>query len=264
MVVMLENKGYAATLGTCSADPYLCSLASSYASVQGWNGVSHPSLPNYLAIDSGSTQGVTSDCTSCGPFTATDLGGQLSAAHVPWAGYMESMPTACSTIAGDNLPSMPYAKKHNPFVYFSDVLGSTCAAHVLPYTSGHLSGDLNATGGPDFAFVTPNLLNDMHSGSVATADAWLKTNVAPVLASPWFTGGHSTVIITMDENSGSNTGGGGPVPMVVISSAAAGKGQVAVPGNHYGLLRTIEELYGLPLLGDAGNAANGDLRRLFG
>jgi acid phosphatase len=79
MVVIEENYGYVPTLGTCSADPYLCSLASTYASLTDWHGIAHPSLPNYIGLDSGSTQGMTSECTSCGPFAAPDLGGQLSA-----------------------------------------------------------------------------------------------------------------------------------------------------------------------------------------
>jgi hypothetical protein len=88
LVVMEENKGYAPTLGTCSADPYYCSLASRYASLTNWYGNAHGSLLDYLAFDSGSMQGQTTDCTTCGPFAGVDLGGQLSAVGIPWTAYM--------------------------------------------------------------------------------------------------------------------------------------------------------------------------------
>jgi phosphatidylinositol-3-phosphatase len=255
MVIMEENKGYAATLGSCSADPYFCSLASTYASYTSWAGVSHPSLPNYLAFDSGSVQGQSTDCTTCGPFSGTDLGGQLSAAGIPWTAYMESMPSPCYTGGS----SGAYAKKHDPFMYFSDVIGAGCATHVLPYPGGNgLLAALDGSSAPSFVWITPNLLNDMHDGTVQQGDAWLKTNIDPVLTSTWFTNYDSTVIITMDE------GVGNTIPMVVISNTSKGRGAIAGSGNHYGALRAIEEEFGLGLLGAASNPANGDLISLFG
>jgi phosphatidylinositol-3-phosphatase len=252
MVIMEENKGYGPTLGTCSDDPYFCSLASTYASYTDWHGVTHPSLPNYLAIDSGSTQGMTTDCTTCGPFSGADLGGQLSAIGVPWTAYMESMPSACYT--GDS--SGAYAKKHNPFVYFSDVLNNGCANHDVPYPgSAGLVSDLDSGSAPSFVWITPNLNDDMHDGTVPQGDAWLNGNLGPVLTSAWFTNFNATVIVMMDEGDSGTTN---QIPMVVISSTAKGQGQIATYGNHYGTLGAIEQAYGLSLLGAAGNAANGD------
>ena len=115
LLIMLENKGYGATLGSCAADPYLCSLASQYVSATAWYAVSHPSLPNYLAVTSGSTQGCSSDGCPVG-ISAPDLGGQLTAAGIPWEAYMESLPSACDTIAA----SGAYTRVHNPFVYYTD------------------------------------------------------------------------------------------------------------------------------------------------
>jgi len=123
---------------------------------------------------------------------------------------------------------------------------------------------LGGTGAPDFVWITPNLANDMHSGTVQQGDAWLKANLGPVLASPWFTGGDATVVVTMDENDAQSTPGGGQVPLVVISRNTTGKGSVTVSRNHYGMLRSIEEAYGLGLLGGAATGANGDLVALFG
>ena len=264
MVIIEENKGYAATLGTCAADPYYCSLAATYATDSSWYGISHPSAPNYVAFASGSTQGVSSDCTppSCGPFNVPSLGGQLTAAGIPWRAYMEGMPSPCFATGNSGL----YAEKHNPFLYFNDVRSAAnCATVEQPYPGvAGLVSALTAAGAPDFVWITPNLANDMHDGTVTAGDTWLKANVAPVLASSWFTGGNATVIVTMDENDANSSPAGGQVPMVVISSHAKGKGAVSTHGNHYGTLRSIEEAYGLGLLGGAASSANGDLTPLFG
>jgi phosphatidylinositol-3-phosphatase len=259
LVIMEENKGYKATLGSCGADPYWCSLAARYASATSWSGVTHPSEPNYVAIASGGLQGCTSD-TACAAnsLSQTDLGGQLTANGVPWVGWMESMPSACSTSNGGG-----YVLKHNPFGFFRDNYVGTC--HIQPYPGvASALRTLDGAGAPDFAWITPNLTNDMHDGSVQQGDLWLSANLAPILASPWFLNFNSTVIVTMDENDAQSSPAGGQVPTVIISSLAAHKGGVAAAGNEYGLLRSIEEAYRLPLLGLASNPGNGDLRPWFG
>ena len=265
LLLMEENKN----AGLLSGAPYLDGLGAAYASSSRWFGVDHPSAPNYVALLSGSTQSVVGDCTppGCGPYPAASLGGQLTAAGIPWVAYMESMPSPCFTkpTAGE------YAEKHDPFVYFDDVLHSGCADHVVPYPGvDGLVSALDGPSAPDFVWITPNLLHDMHDGSVAQGDAWARANLAPVLASSWFRDYDSTVIITMDE--GDNNGGasccgqpaGGPIPMIVVSSADAGTGSVAITGDQYGTLRSIEQEFGLPLLGDATDATNGDCLSLFG
>ncbi|MGA7988528.1 MAG: alkaline phosphatase family protein [Candidatus Dormiibacterota bacterium] len=254
MVIMEENKGYQATLGSCGSDPYLCSLASQYATYTNWNGISHPSLPNYLAVTAGSTFGCASDaCT--GGYNATSLGGQLNSAGIPWTAYMESMPSPCDTVGSAGL----YARKHDPFVFFNDVLNNGCAGNVVPYPgAAGLLSDLNGPGASQFVWITPNLNDDMHDGTVQQGDAWLKANIAPVLSSPWFTNFDSTVIVTMDENDAQSGTGGGQVPMVVISNDALGQGTVSTPGNLYGTLRAIEEAFGLGYLGAAADPSNGD------
>lgn len=268
LVIMEENQGYNATQSACgSANAYFCALASEYASVVPWYGVSHPSLPNYLAVTSGSTQGCLSD--GCpGPYSADNLGNQLTEAGIPWTAYMESMPSPC--YQGSSFGE--YAQKHDPFVYYQDLLDSpACASHVLPYPGepGLLSA-LNGASAPDFVWITPNLLDDVHDGTVAQGNAWLQANLTPVLSSPWFTDFPSTVVVTEDENDAAPSGGcceeaaGGQIPELVISRHAKGRGVVSITGDLYGTLRTIEEDYGLPLLGAAANPANGDLTTLFG
>src|SRR4029077_15993660 len=262
MVIMEENKGYAATLGTCSADPYLCSLGAQYASVVGWVGIGHPSEPTYLAITTGGTQGCTSD-TCFATLKVPSLGGQLSAAGIPWTAYMESMHSACYTKqwAGGTGSSALYGGKHDPFVVEGDVLNNGCTTHVLPYPGvSAMVNALNGSSAPAFVWITPNQLDDMHSASVTAGDNWLKTNLAPVLSSSWFTAFNSTVVVTMDE--GPNAAN--QIPLVVISNNAKGQGNVTLAGNHYGTLRSIEEAYQLPLLAAAGNASNGDVSGLFG
>src|SRR3984885_4947823 len=125
LLIMLENKGYGATLGACAADAYLCSLASQYVSATAWYSVGHPSLPNYLAVTSGSTQGCSGDACPVG-IRATDLGGQLTAAGIPWVAYMESLPSACDDVGA----SGAYTRVHNPFVYFTD---NASRCHDVPY-----------------------------------------------------------------------------------------------------------------------------------
>ena len=263
LVVVEENVGYSAVIGRTAA-PYINSLARTYANDSTWYGVRHPSLPNYLAMTSGSTWGVTNDCTTCGPFAGPSLGGQLSAAGIPWRAYLESMPSACYT--GGYYGA--YAKKHNPFVYFKDVVGtSSCASHVVPFTS--FKNDMAGTHPPSFAWVTPNLNDDMHDGTVTAADTWLKTNIAPVLASAWFQNYASTFVLAMDEHTGDGSGCcsgsvGGHVVMVVVSKRAHGVGTVSITGDQYGTLRAIEETYGLALRGAATGSLHGDLRLYFG
>jgi phospholipase C len=263
LLVMLENKGYAAVIGSPQA-PYINSLATQYATSTGWFGIRHPSLPNYLAFTTGSTQGVTSDCNTCGPFAGPSLGGQLTTAGIPWKAYMESMPSACAK--GD---FWPYVQHHNPFVYESDVLNNGCTQHDVPFTS--FASDLAGSNPPAFVWVSPNNGNNMHSGSVTAGDNWMKQNIDPILNSSWFTGSPSTLIITMDENDANGfakgtccgVAAGGQVPMVIVSNTALGEGVFTASGDHYGTLRSIEETYGLPLLGAAQDTANGDVSIYF-
>ena len=269
LLVMEENQGYAATQTSCGADnSYFCSLASEYTSSDAWYGVSHPSQPNYTAFASGSTQGCTSDgCVGAGAYTVNNLGNQLTQAGIPWRAYMESMPSPCYTGSS----SGEYALKHNPFALFADNLPPTAACNILPYPGvTSMISTLDGASPPDFVWITPNLIDDMHDGTVAQGNTWLENNLGPVLSSSWFTGYNSTVIVTEDENDASSGGSccgdaaGGQIPMIIISRKATAKGIVDIVGDHYGTLRSIEETFNLPLLGGAAESSNGDLTSLFG
>jgi acid phosphatase len=269
MVIMDENDGYTLTLGSCaspSPDPYLCSIASTYASVTGWYAVQHPSNPNYIDIVSGADQGCQGDgCT--GPYAARSLGGQLSAAGIPWVAYMESMPSTC--FSGPQTGE--YDRSHDAFMDFTDVAGASgCVGHVRPYPgAGGIAAALDGAGAPDFVWITPNLADDMDDGSIQEGDGWMRTNLDAILSSSWFAQ-DGTVILTMDENSVEPSGSccgdaaGGQVPLLVLSSATRGLGHLALTGNHFGTLRSIEQAYHLTLLGAAADPANGDLSTFIG
>ncbi len=239
VVVVFENHEATAIVGNPDA-PTFNALGRRYARLTHYFGVTHPSLPNYLALVSGSTHGITSDCTDC-VVAARNLADTLAAAGKTWKTYAEDLPSAGYTGAF----SGRYAKKHDPFLYFRNVAGSRARlAKVVPFTQ--LARDLAAQKLPDFSLVVPNLCNDMHDCSVATGDAWLKAHIVPLLSSPQLRGG--VVFVVFDEGT-SGAGGGGKVDALALGSTVRPGSVFARTTNHYGLLRTIEDAWGLPRLG---------------
>ncbi|HEV7185134.1 MAG TPA: alkaline phosphatase family protein [Leifsonia sp.] len=239
VVIVDENKPAQSVVGNPHA-PYLNSLAQANALATGYSAVSHPSLPNYLALTSGTTGGITTDCNPPGGaclVTGPTLAQEIDHSGRTWKMYAESMPAPCTT-ANTSL----YAVKHNSFLYFPNVTSNAayCATHDVPYAQ--FTADLaTPTSLPDFAFVSPNLCNDMHDCSVATGDAWLQANVPRILASPAFTTQRSLLVVTFDEgDSGDNV-----VTCVFAGPAAAIHVVSSAPFTHYSLLRTIEVEWGL-------------------
>jgi hypothetical protein len=224
VVVVFENEERGAVLGSGSA-PTFDALAAKYAQATDYRAVAHPSLPNYLALVSGSTHGVTDDCTDC-PQSGPTIGSQLSRAGRPWAAYAEGYPS-----------SPRFAKKHVPFLYF---LGG--AEHVHAFTA------FDPKRLPAFALVVPDLCNDMHDCPIATGDRWLKRFVAPLLAQT-----RTVVFIVFDEGS-SHLGGGGRVAAIVAGAAVKPHARYTAPTSHYGLLRTASEALGVPPVGAARTA----------
>jgi phosphatidylinositol-3-phosphatase len=241
IVIVFENKEASEVLGSADA-PTFNAMAKRYAVATRYYGVTHPSLPNYLALVSGSTQGITTDCTSC-IVSSRNLADTLADAGKTWKLYAEGLPRAGFTGAF----SGRYAKKHVPFLYFRDVVGDRARlTHVVPLTS--LRRDLRAGGLPDFSFVVPNMCNSMHDCSVATGDAWLRAHIPPLLALP-----RTAVFVVFDEGA-SNARGGGHVAALVLGTAVRGGSRFTAVTGHYGLLRTIEQAWGLPLLGRSAGA----------
>jgi hypothetical protein len=239
IVVVFENKERSDVLGS-SAAPTFDSLARRYAQLSNYRGVAHPSLPNYLALVSGSIQGIHDDCTDC-VVNAVSLADTLAKADRTWKTYAEGLPSPGFTGAGAGA----YAKKHNPFLYFASVLRRPAWLHsVVPFSS--FGGDLRAKRLPSFSLVVPDLCNDMHDCDVATGDRWLAQNIVPVLGSPLLA--RSVVFVVFDEGR-TDVGGGGSVAALALGPVVRPGSTYAQPTSHYGLLRTIEDAWGLRRLG---------------
>jgi phosphatidylinositol-3-phosphatase len=234
VIVVEENHSFADIVGNPAA-PYLNSLASSGALFTASFAVAHPSEPNYLALFSGSTQGVTDD--SCPhTFSTNNLGAQLTSAGLGFAAYSESLPrvgsTGCS--AGE------YARKHGPWVNFPSVRSSA----NLPFQA--FPTDYAAL--PTVSFVVPNLMNDMHDGSIAQGDGWLRANLDGYAR--WAVGHNSLLVLTWDEADYSQAN---QIPTVVVG-ARVKPGRYPERIDHYSVLRTLEAAYSLPPLGLAASA----------
>jgi acid phosphatase len=258
-VIVMENQEYGTVIGN-SAAPYINSLATSYGLGTQYYAVTHPSLPNYLALTAGSTFGITTDCTTC-YLNSTNLADQIEASGRTWKAYMESMPSACFTGS-----SYPYMQKHDPWMYYDDIRTNLarCQSHVVPYSQ--FATDMASGNVPNFVWITPNMCSDTHDCSVATGDAWLAQQVPTILNSAaWLNGG--VLFITWDE--GSTSAGcctdatGGQVAMVVISSLGKAGLRSSVQETHYSLLRTIEDSWRLPRLNGAGCSCTAAMREYF-
>ena len=249
-LIVMENEESTGIMGN-NAAAYINTLATGHGLATQYFAVSHPSLPNYLALTAGSTFGIASDCTGC-YVDATNIADQVESSGRSWKAYLESMPSSC--FVGD---AYPYMQKHNPFIYYDDVRTNParCAEHVVPFTQ--LSTDLVNGTVPNLAWITPNMCNDMHDCSIATGDAWLADVVPGILTSSAFQNG-GVLFITWDEGESSagccgNATGGQVATLVIAPNGVAGL-RSTIAETHYSLLRTIEDAWGLSALGQAASA----------
>jgi len=226
VVVIMENSSYADIVAS-TADPYINQLARRGALFTQSYAITHPSEPNYLALFSGSTQGVSDD--SCPHrFSAPNLAADLIAAGRTFTSYAEDLPSAGSAActAGE------YARKHAPWTDFSNVPGP--ASQPFSSFPGNDFARL-----PAVSFVVPNLCHDMHDCGTAAGDAWLRAHLGAYVS--WAMTHDSLLILTWDENDGSQ---GNQIATIFV-------GQMIRPGRygeritHYNVLRTIEDAYGL-------------------
>ena len=199
-VIMMENHSSSAIVGSSSA-PYINRLIRGSAYAADYSALTHPSLPNYIALTSGATQGITDDRTPPAAYAvnAVNLADRLDAAGLSWKAYAEGLPQP-----GYARDTGLFVTKHEPFLYYRDVLDNAARRdRVVPFTQ--LARDLrSAATTPAFSLITPNLYNDMHDGPVSAGDRWLARTVPAILRSPAFTSSPSLLVITWDEGEGSD------------------------------------------------------------
>ena len=256
--IWMENHSFSGIIGNKSQAPYVNSIAARCGLATNYHVTTHPSLPNYLSATSGLAQArlpvlsfadcnVSVICRTSAP----SVFGQGET----WKAYQESMPSNC-----DKSNSGQYAVRHNPPAYYTSLPG--CATRDVPYVQ--LATDLARDALPAFSFITPNLTDDMHDGTIAQGDAWLARNLPTILNSAPYRSGTTAVFITWDEGSGgypiedcddtTATDASCHVPTIVISPSTPAGATSRASFSHYSLLATTEQLLGLPRLGQAASA----------
>jgi hypothetical protein len=245
-VIVLENKEYNQIIGRAGA-PYLNVLARHSAVAANYYAITHPSLPNYLALTGGSTFGFAgNDCGTCS-VSHRNLVDQLEAARISWKVYAQDMPSTCST----QVTAGAYVRRHDPFLYYRDVADNPRRCQfVVPATV--LNRDLADHALPRFMWLIPDICDDMHSCGIYTGDLYLRGIVPRLLAE---LGPSGVLFITYDEGSSDlgccGVAKGGRILTLVTGPGARAGARSVTPYDHYSLLRTIEDLLGLPRLGGA-------------
>jgi acid phosphatase len=240
---MEENHSYEQVIGN-PAMPYLNSLAKSYAVAANYDANSHYSIPNYFWITSGAY--VTLNDGTTQKFNVNNVTRLLNSAGKTWKAYEESLPY--SGYVGPSTGN--YQENHDPFSYFTDVVNSSEKFNIVPFTK--FSTDLSNNNLPNYTFIKPNGLHDGHNGTLSAADTWLKTNIAPLLATPMFqSGGDGILIITFDESYDSDcrpltscpslpeNGGGGRVATLIVSPLVKTGYKSSVFYQHPSVLKTM-------------------------
>jgi hypothetical protein len=241
--IVMENKPYSGMLGSADTT-FMRGLAAACGSATNFHAEMHPSLPNYIAMTSGSTHGVKDDRNpSAHPLSGPSIFSQLGGS---WRALQESMPKPCA-----RTPSGLYAPKHNPAVYYTSI-AKTCSKQDVKLTK---TPDLSAR----FTFITPNLCHDTHSCSISTGDRYLSRLVPKIVSSAEYRAGKTAVFITYDEDDGSKSN---HIPTLVISPTTKPGTKSSARFTHYSLLRTTEEMLGLKKIGAAKTAPS--MRSAFG
>ncbi|ADE13152.1 alkaline phosphatase family protein [Sideroxydans lithotrophicus] len=234
VIVIEENKSFSQIVGNRDA-AYINKLVKRGALFTESYGVSHPSQPNYLALFSGSTRGISSDACPL------DLGGDnlaslLQAKGLSFISYSESMPQA----GYDGCIYGAYRRKHNPVANWKELAAYNQPLSAFPADYAQL---------PTVSLIVPDQRNDMHDGSIAQGDAWLKHNIEPYAR--WALTHNSLLILTWDEDDGSSYNH----IATLFVGAMVEHGSSAQRISHYNVLRTLAEMYGLPSLKESADAA---------
>ena len=254
-VIVMENHEYGSIVGSSRA-PYINALIRRYGLATSYTAVAHPSEPNYLALWAGSTFGIHDDAVH--NLAARNVSDQLSLHGQTWHVYAQDLPRVCSTVAsaygGVDLVGAAgaYVRKHEPAISFLDIsrYPTRCSRITRLSTFSPTAASLE--------LIVPNMTNDMHDGSIAQGDAFLRAFVPKITGSAAFR--TSLLVITWDEGS-TSLGGGGHVATLVISPRTPVGKRSAIAHNHYSLLRTIEDAWGLGCMNQTCTA--NDLREFF-
>jgi phosphatidylinositol-3-phosphatase len=243
----MENHRAPNVIGSPDA-PFTTTLAAECATARRYSSVGAPSLPNYLGATSGTTSGIGDDAPpSAHPLTTDNLFRQVRASGRTERSYEESMTVNCEPDSAGQ-----YAVKHNPAPYYVGADDRVaCGRDDVPlgtFTAGALRTDLATGSLPTFSFVTPNLCSDTHDCPVSVGDRFLAAWMPAIVASALYRQGSTVVFVVWDEPT--------PMPFVAVSPAIPPGSVVTTPVDHYSLLRTTEELLGLPLLGQAADATS--------
>jgi acid phosphatase len=238
VVVIEENRGYAQIMDKHNSASYIHALAKRGVLFTESHGVTHPSQPNYLALFSGSTQGITND--SCPhTFNSDNLASSLLDGGFSFATFSESLPAT-----GDlGCSSGDYQRKHNPAANWQ---GTRLPAGINQRFAD-FSQDYSKL--PTVSFVVPNQDNDMHDGSFETADEWLKTHMDTYVA--WAFKHNSLLILTWDED---DFRGDNHIVTILVGPMVKAAGTSPQRIDHYSVLRTLLDFYGLPALGASRDA----------
>lgn len=229
VIVIEENRSFA-QVNDASDARYIHQLFARGALFTNAHGVTHPSLPNYLALFSGLTNDNGDGCPATGiPADAPNLGSLLRAAHYSFAGYSEALPGVGSTICAAGR----YGRKHVPWVHFSNVPPSA----NQPFSAFPPFAKL-----PTVSFIIPDIVDDMHDSSIGVGDAWLSAHLKPLV--DWAMRNDTLIILTWDEGLDS----GNTIPTVFVGPMVK-PGRYAQRITHYNVLRTLEDMYGLPHAG---------------
>jgi len=247
VLVVEENHSYSEVIGN-SAMPYLNGLASQYGLATQYFANTHPSIGNYFMLTTG--QIVTNDDAFAGTVSVDNIARDLLASGNTWKSYAESIPSQGYT-GGD---SYPYAKRHNPFSYFTDVVNSSSQVQNLVSLS-QFNSDLANNQLPNFSFLVPNLLDDAHDGPLQLADAWLQQTIAPLISRSAFQKDGLLIIVFDEADTSDSANGGGHVAALIISPKAQQGHQSTTLYQHQSTLRLILHGLRVPAYPAAANSA---------
>jgi acid phosphatase len=249
-VIIFENKEYSSVVGSSSA-PYINSLVAQYGLSTSFYAERHPSEPNYIALTSGGTQGIADD----GVYNlgVNNLFDQVAASGRTWKAVMQGYPGKCSTASSSSAvtdgvgKSGAYVRKHNPAISYTSISGNSASCANITNMASFDPAAAN------FQFITPNMINDMHDGTVADGDNFLKAFLPKITGSSSFA--NSVVYVTFDEGT-TNVNGGGHIVTIAITPNMTAGFKTSATYTHYSMLHTIEQAWGLPYLGSASAASS--------